>query len=340
MKQYLLILLSLFILGCVQLEPIGPVSNGDTARTLGKRNHSVRASLNPLPTTLKQGPNNITYNAIGQLRYDYGVLNNVDIGIQMESPENIGLQLKYAPVNNQKMGWSFGGSLGTGYIKGDPPTGESLFFSLARGYLSGALLASHKMKLKNKKVFEPFGGVRHTEVFSFEDMEDGIVKSVSSILKVFDIFFGRKASRSSDLGWRHDNESVETVEEVGVEKIGLNDVLQVNNELQVSDENETVEETDLSGPYRKGSGATVLKYFQVFVGAKYWWTKHLASTVEVSLVPFSRAKAQCNVISGINRPIFPKAEEKNKVVCPKNLFYKGNSFSSNPMVSIGFEYQL
>ena len=145
MKNTLLLIMLFITTSCA----FGPLMMNETARTVGKGNGDI----------------NFGYGLAGYVvKYNYGLLKDLDIGIQYEAL-SIGVRAKYAFINNQEKGFSLAAALGTGA-------------SLGGSHNYADLIASYK----NER-FEPYFGYRYvsvkTDPVEFEDNEDDDVIDLS-----------------------------------------------------------------------------------------------------------------------------------------------------------------
>lgn len=139
MTKYL-ILISLFIItSCA----VGPLTSHETARSNGKGNHQLVGGLG---------------NSGVALKWNYGLTENLDLGLQIES-YSTGIRAKYSFINEQDKGWSLAAAAGTGVSIG----GSHYYGDLMGSYLSGK--------------WEPYTNLRIVKVevdeMEFEDEDTG-----------------------------------------------------------------------------------------------------------------------------------------------------------------------
>ncbi|MBT4760784.1 MAG: hypothetical protein HOO06_03715 [Bdellovibrionaceae bacterium] len=165
MKLYKLALITLMFsylsIGCV-----GPLLSHNTGRSLGKGNHSLK---------LMGMAGSGGYYAVG---YDYGVTENLDLGMKIESL-SLGYHGKYSFYNNPT-GFSSAAAIGYGSTFGG-------------SYYTADITGSY---LVNK--WEPFTSLRYTSVNSdSKELRDASTGQVFSTIPEFDfsymqIFVGTK----------------------------------------------------------------------------------------------------------------------------------------------------
>lgn len=126
MKSFFLLSLIFFTTSCA----FGPLMMNETATTVGRENSDL----------------NIGYGAAGYVaKYNYGILDNLDFGVQYEN-FSLGARLKYAFINNNTQGFSFATAVGTGASMG----GSHNYVDIIGSYKSNKL--------------EPYFGYRYVSV--------------------------------------------------------------------------------------------------------------------------------------------------------------------------------
>lgn len=124
---------------------VGPLVSNETARSVGKNNHEISGAIS---------------NASHALKWNYGVTDDLDIGLQLETLST-GARLKYAFLNNQTAGWSFASAIGAG----SSTDGSHFYADLMSSYLN------------NK--WEPYGSLRLVQVkrneFNISSTDENIV---------------------------------------------------------------------------------------------------------------------------------------------------------------------
>jgi hypothetical protein len=138
--SFVFLFLSVFISGCA----VGPLVSHETARSVGNSNHELIGG----------------YGQAGYiLKWNYGLTENLDLGLHWESL-SIGVRAKYAFINNNS-GWSLASALGTGASIG----GNHYYGDVIGSCLTGS--------------WEPYGTVRVVRVkndpFEFKDQDTGQV---------------------------------------------------------------------------------------------------------------------------------------------------------------------
>lgn len=124
---------------------VGPLVSQEPARTLGYGKHEMIFGAGQAGYALK---------------WNFGVAENVDVGLQWESL-SLGLRAKYAFINRKEGGWSVAGAGGIGT-------------SIGGNHYYGDLLASHLADW-----FEPYGTLRivhvTTDPVEFKSQTTGVV---------------------------------------------------------------------------------------------------------------------------------------------------------------------
>lgn len=118
MKTPFILSVSMFILMLSSGCAFGPVIAQETARTLGANHHELSAGYG------QSG---------GALKWSYGLSENLDLGLQIESLSQGG-RLKYAFINNQDHGWSLGSAVGAGVSWG----GDHQYVDFLASYLANS----------------------------------------------------------------------------------------------------------------------------------------------------------------------------------------------------------
>jgi len=106
----------IIFLFCLTSCAVGPLVSHESARTVGKSNHELAGGYG---------------NAGLALKWNYGLSDNFDLGVQLESL-SLGLRAKYSFLN-MKEGWSFATAGGLGSSVG----GKHYYVDLMTSYFSG-----------------------------------------------------------------------------------------------------------------------------------------------------------------------------------------------------------